>query len=202
MERQHGVRGNEWVLPGVLSSGSCLGRGGSSPGPQGARSTAVSQCPCVTASSPTAPVTSGAGRHPSLTRVSPCPPLCPRAPPRQARVDQASGGHRLSALSLLLAPNTQRVPGCLPARPLPARLLPGEGLPARPCAPGPAPYVLLGLVAQAWQALRTPASTPPPPGLALPRPPLKPSYVSKQMNMPSWAPSSSRRWCESSWAKG
>lgn len=206
------------------SPGSVLGcpsqGGGPSWGRGQWRTTAVSQCSCVTASFPTAPVTSGVGLHPSLTRVSPLASPLPLL--RQGREDWASGGTQTFSFVLLPTPNSQCVPGCLPQRPLPACLwlacpwevlTPGSSLgrgsqhglahpqdppPSLYSAPGPSPK----------QTLQTPARTLPPSNLAVgdlavcPGSLLKPPPFSEQMNMPSWAPSSSRRWYESSWAKG
>lgn len=174
--------------------------------------------PCVAASSPTAPATSGVGLHPSLTRVSPlCSPLLPFTPQDRAGW-RGFWEMRASALEPLLSPNTRRVPRCLLQRPPPAcpwrlwraSLLAGpwgvagqSGLrtcPPHPSPPGPGPGPP--------QALWTTARTPLPfvlavGGLALcPGPHPKSPPFSEQMNMPSWAPSSSRRWCGSFWAKG
>lgn len=205
VEREHGVRGR----------GPPRGAGSGGLGRWTSRRLTL---PCVAASSPTAPATSGVGLHPSLTRVSPlCSPLLPFTPQDRAGW-RGFWEMRASALEPLLSPNTRRVPRCLLQRPPPAcpwrlwraSLLAGpwgvagqSGLrtcPPHPSPPGPGPGPP--------QALWTTARTPLPfvlavGGLALcPGPHPKSPPFSEQMNMPSWAPSSSRRWCGSFWAKG
>lgn len=193
------------------------------------RSVAGSHHPCVTASSPTAPVTSGVGLRPSLRRVSPLPSPQPLSATGVGA--EHLGRRSLSALQLPLTLASVSRSACpCPPTPawliqawpdpwgIPAWLVPGPGVSSRlgvrePPGQHRASTRLSPVHPSPWslpsrKTLWTPSCNPSPcsrrvGGLVLrPGPHLKLLSSSVQTSTPSWAPSSSRRWYESSWAKG